>query len=158
MNTINGLAIQITPHHNGEIFLSSSAASQNPRFFGMPFTGSTVPKRADQNLSYPQRVPDPRCNIRVFSDNDAVVMELLAYNLNMVYYTRKDEVRITALPLVQCVPPYSVMLMSISQELRIDYELNIYTPSSLSYNKVNALCTHKMPSGGNQKSRCFGWF
>ncbi|MEE4663221.1 hypothetical protein V2K48_04590 [Pseudomonas alliivorans] len=158
MTFTNGLAIQITPHHNGEIFLSSSAAGQNPGFFGMPFTGATVPKRAEQNQSYPQRVPDPRCNIKVFSGNDEIVMELVAYDLNMVYYTRKDEVRITAAPLVPVVPPYSVMLMSISRTPGIDYDLNIYTPNSLSYSNVKALCTQKMPSGGNQESRWFGWF
>lgn len=31
--TAQGLAIQIKPHHNGEIFLSVSAALQNPAFF-----------------------------------------------------------------------------------------------------------------------------
>lgn len=153
-----GLAIQITPHHNGEIFLSSSAASQNPSFFGIPFTGSTTPKLAGQNPSYPQRVPDPRCNIEVFDVNDTLIMQLLAYDLNMVYYSRKDEIRITASPLVPVVPAYSVMLMTTSSTPGIDYDLKIYTPQSLSYQSVKSLCDQKMPSGGNPDSRWFGWF
>lgn len=58
--TAQGLAIQIKPHHNGEIFLSVTAALQNPKFFGWPFTGSTVPKKAG-NPAYPQLSPDPPC-------------------------------------------------------------------------------------------------
>ncbi|EMM1376136.1 TPA: hypothetical protein ACHP3V_001019 [Pseudomonas aeruginosa] len=158
MTFTKGLAIQITPHHNGEIFLSSSAASQNPSFFGIPFAGSTTPKLAGQNPSYPQRIPDPRCNIEVFDVNDTLILQILAYNLNMVYYSRKDEIRITASPLVPVVPAYSVMLMTISSTPGIDYDLKIYTPQSSSYQSVKDLCNQKMPSGGNPDSRWFGWF
>lgn len=51
------LAIQIKPHHNGEILLSVTAAMQNPSFFDWPFTGRTTPKKRG-NPSYPQRVVD----------------------------------------------------------------------------------------------------
>ena len=40
-----GFAIQIKPHHNGEIFLSVTAAFQNPMFFHWPFAGLTTPKK-----------------------------------------------------------------------------------------------------------------
>ena len=53
----NGLVIQVTPHHNGEIHLSKIAVNQNPTFFDYPFTGMTVPKKAG-NPTYPQRVPE----------------------------------------------------------------------------------------------------
>ncbi len=56
------LVIQITAHHNGEIFLSKGAVNQDPAFFGWPFTGNTVPKKA-ANPSYPQRTPEPRRRI-----------------------------------------------------------------------------------------------
>ena len=75
--TAQGLAIQIKPHHNGEIFLSVSAALQYPAFFHWPFTGRTTPKKPD-NPSYPQLDPDPIVNITVFGADPAPIKELSA--------------------------------------------------------------------------------
>ena len=60
--TAKGFAIQIKPHHNGEIFLSKTAALQDPGFFGWPFSGNTIPKKVG-NPTYPQLKPDPIVNI-----------------------------------------------------------------------------------------------
>lgn len=153
---VNGLAMQIKPHHNGEIFLSRIAAQQNPAFFGMPFTGQTVPKKG-ANSGYPQRVPDPIGNIAVYGKNNKVVYSNPSYALNTVFYTAKSEIRVTASPLVPHVPEYSVMVMSISEEIGIDYEIQIYTPSSPDYAAWVAVCNQTMPGGG-KIPRKFGWF
>ena len=75
---VRGFAIQIKPHHNGEIFLSRTAAAQNPGFFGWPFTGKTTPKTAG-NPSYPQLEPDPIVNIVVFGQASEPILVLNSY-------------------------------------------------------------------------------
>lgn len=151
-----GLAIQIKPHHNGEIFLSVTAALQNPAFFGWPFTGMTVPKKGG-NAGYPQLTPDPRVNISVFGKGGAVVLTREDYALNTVYYEKKSEIRITATPLVNHVPPYSIMVMRKSDVADIDYDIEIHRPDSPDYGAWVATCNQSMPGGG-QAPRKFGWF
>ena len=121
--------IQIKPHRNGEIFLSVSAVLQNPEFFSWPFKGQTTPKKIG-NPSYPQLDPDPIVNITVFGADLEPVLELSSYVLNTVYYSKKSEIRITASPLVDVVPEYSVMIMELSSDEDIDYEIIIHTPDS----------------------------
>lgn len=154
--SVRGFAIQIKPHHNGEIFLSRTAAAQNPGFFGWPFTGRTTPKRAS-NPSYPQLDPDPIVNIAVFGQAPEPILTLPSYSLNTVYYERKSEIRITASPLVKDVPEYSVMLMERSESRDISYEITIHTPDSPEYAAWVAACNQVMPGGG-KTPRKFGWF
>jgi hypothetical protein len=149
------LAIQIKPHHNGEIFLSVTAALQYPSFFSFPFNGRTTPKRAG-NPSYPQLTPDPIVNIEVFGASNTPILTRTAYALNTVYYEKKSEIRITASPLVGVVPDYSVMIISKSSVTGIDYEITIHTPSSPDYGAWVATCNQQMPSGGSTPRR-FGW-
>jgi HKD family nuclease len=122
-----GFAIQIRPHHNGEIFLSVTAALQNPSFFGWPFTGHTTPKKPS-NPSYPQLTPDPR--VTVYGSAPAPVLSLNDYALNTVYYEKKSEIRITASPLVAVVPDNSIMIMSKGETLGTDYDIVIHRPDS----------------------------
>lgn len=154
--TAEGFAIQIKPHHNGEIFLSVTAALQNPAFFKWPFTGSTTPKKPS-NPSYPQLVPDPRVNINVYGSAPAPLLTLNDYALNTVYYTTKSEIRITASPLVGIVQDYSVMIMYKGDEPGIDYEIVIHRPDSPEYSAWLAACNQSMPGGG-KTPRKFGWF
>ncbi len=154
--SVSGLAIQIKPHHNGEIFLSKTAVLQNPGFFGWPFTGTTVPKKAS-NPAYPQRVPDPIVNVDVFGVGPQAKLSLRAYALNTVYYSTKSEIRITASPLVTEVPDYSVMIMVPGTSEGIDYEIIIHRPDSPEYQAWLDACNQSMPSGG-QVPRKFGWF
>ena len=154
--TALGFAIQIKPHHNGEIFLSVSAALQNPTFFRWPFTGKTTPKKAG-NPSYPQLDPDPSVNIVVYDAGSAPVMTLTRYKLNTIYYEKNSEIRITASPLVGVVPDYSVMIMRPGGSPDIDYDITIYTPHSPDYAAWVAACNQVMPSGG-KTPRKFGWF
>ena len=153
---VRGFAIQIKPHQNGEIFLSRTAAAQNPSFFGWPFTGKTTPK-IPGNPSYPQLEPDPVVNIAVFGSGTAPVLTLTAYHLNTVYYATKSEIRITASPLVGVVPDYAVMIMELSNTPGITYEITIHTPDSPAYAGWVAACNQTMPSGGKTPRR-FGWF
>lgn len=154
--SVSGLAIQIKPHHNGEIFLSKTAVLQNPGFFGWPFTGETIPKKAG-NPAYPQRVPDPIVNVDVFGVGAQAKLSLHAYALNTVYYSTKSEIRITASPLVTEVPDYSVMVMVPGVAEGIDYEIIIHRPDSPEYQAWLGACNQSMPSGG-QMPRKFGWF
>lgn len=149
------LAIQIKPHHNGEIFLSVTAALQYPSFFRFPFNGRTTPKIAG-NPSYPQLAPDPIVNITVFGASTTPVLTLSSYPLNTVYYEKKSEIRVTASPLVGVVPDYSVMIMSQGRTPGIDYEVIIHTPSSPDYASWVAICNQQMPGGGSTP-RKFGW-
>ena len=155
-NTAQGIAIQIKPHDNGEIFLSVTAALQNPAFFKWPFNGMTVPKLGG-NIGYPQLTPDPRINVVVYGGPAAPRLVLLNYALNTVYYEKKSEIRITASPLVSLVPDYSVMIMRNSDEPGIDYEMTIHTPQSPDYAGWVAACNQQMPGGG-KTPRKFGWF
>ena len=151
-----GFAIQVRPHHNGEIFLSVTAALQNPGFFNWPFNGLTTPKKAN-NPSYPQLDPDPIVDITVIGKNGKQILALSSYPLNTVYYEKKSEIRITASPLVSVVPEYSIMIMERSDDQEKDYEIVIHTPSSPDFEQWLASCNQRMPGGGKTPRR-YGWF
>lgn len=151
-----GFAIQIRPHPNGEIFLSVSAAFQNPAFFNWPFNGLTTPKKPN-NPSYPQLDPDPIVDITVIGEDGETVLTLSSYALNTVYYEKNSEIRVTASPLVSLVPEYSIMIMENSDDELKDYEIVIHTPSSPEFERWLASCNQRMPGGGKTPRR-FGWF
>lgn len=153
---VRGLAIQIKPHGNGEIFLSVGAALQNPAFFNFPFSGRTTPKKPS-NPSYPQLDPDPIIDLVVFGAPTTPIMTLSKYPLNTVFYDKRKEIRVTASPLVGVVPDYSVMVMEKSSDPSVDYDITIFRPDSPDYPLWEAACNQTMPSGG-KKPRKFGWF
>ena len=84
-------------------------------------------------------------------------MTLSSYPLNTVYYERNKEVRITASPLVEIVPEYSVMIMERTSAPEISYEITIFTPDSPDYTRWVGACNQRMPSGGKEPRR-YGWF
>lgn len=153
-----GLVIQIVPHHNGEVFLSKLAVEQNPSFFGWPFTGQTVPKKPT-NKPYPQRIPDPVVDLRLYDDHGVLMIQHNPFNLNTVYYEPKSEIRITVpQDIVQNTPPFSVMVMhDISSTGTHDYEIEIWVPGSQQYKTYLGICNQRMPSGGKAIPRKFGW-
>lgn len=152
-----GLVIQITPQHNGEVYLSKSAVNQNQSFFSFPFQGLTTPKKAG-NQPYQQRVPDPVVDINLYSANGDLALSKVDFRLNTVYYERKSEIRITVPPDVrQGTPPYSILVMSIPDNSDKDYILDIYAPGSDQYESYLQSCNQTMPSGGNAQPRAFGW-
>ena len=153
---VRGFAIQVKPHHNGEIFLSVSAALQNPSFFYWPFSGATTPKKKG-NPSYPQLTPDPVVNIVVYGSSSIPRLTLNKYSLNTVYYQKKSEIRITASPLVDVVPDYSIMIIEPSDEAGTTWELTVHRPDSPEYDSWVMVCNQSMPSGG-ARARRFGWF
>ncbi|HSW41273.1 MAG TPA: phospholipase D family protein [Patescibacteria group bacterium] len=153
---VRGLAIQIRPHRNGEIFLSKLAVDENHAFFKWPFTGRTTPKLA-RNPSYPQLDPDPIVNVTVYGANPDPVVRLEKYALNTVYYEVKHEIRITASPITAVAPEYSVLLMEPSTTLGVDYEITVHMPASPAHAPWVAACNQKMPGGGRTPRR-FGWF
>ncbi len=152
-----GLAIEIVPHDNGEIFLSKMATNQNPGFFDFPYTGKTTPKKKG-GKPYPQRVPDPIVNIQVYGANNALILKDEAFGLNTVFYEPNSEIRITASKLVPVVPAYSVLVMTPSPVEGTDYDMTVYRPDSPDYAAWEAVCNQTMPSGGSARARKFGWF
>ncbi len=159
----DGFVIQVIPHHNGEILLSKVAVDQNRPFFGFPFTGETVPKKAG-NPTYPQRVPDPVVNINVYDKTGALVNSVSHYSLNTIYYTKKSEIRITitpsileALHVASITTNYPILVMSLSSEPECDYELDFYEFGSPVYDSYLAICDQTLPSGGKPVARKMGW-
>lgn len=153
----------MTPHYNGEILLSKIAVDQNPTFFGYPFTGMTVPKKAG-NPTYPQRVPDPIVNIYVYDNTGALVNTATNYPLNTIYYAKKSEIRITitpsilsALNVAAITTNYPILVMTTSTIIGCDYELSFYAPGSAIYNDYLSVCNQSLPSGGKPISRKMGW-
>lgn len=155
---VKALVIQITPHPNGEVFLSKTAIDQNPEFFGWPFKGWTIPKKPS-NKAYPQREPDPIVNITVFDKAGIPVVSCIEFSLNTVYYDRNSEMRITiSQDVVQATPEYSIMVLKQAEiDQSYDYDIEIYTPGSEQYQAYLAVCNQTMPSGGKQRARRFGW-
>lgn len=153
---VRGFAIQIKPHHNGEILLSVTAANQNPSFFHWPFQGKTTPKKPG-NPSYPQLEPDPVVDLVVFGANRESVLKLSGYPLNTVYYERRSEIRITASPLVDVVPEYSIMIMEPSNRRGVTYLITIHRPDSPDYPSWESACNQTLPGGGHHP-RKYGWF
>lgn len=163
-NKSSTLYIQITPHKNGEIFLSKLAVNENPDFFAFPFTGLTTPKKASSK-PYPEREPDPIVNIRVYGESNKELLKLKSYPLNTVFYETKGEIRITCSNLVGVTPEYSILIMSsVSSAPDIDYEMVIHTPDSPYYEQYELYCSKKMPTGGAKyedgtpkPARRYGW-
>lgn len=155
---VQAIVMQITPHHNGEVFLSKIAVDQNPEFFGWPFTGWTTPKKRS-NKAYPQRKPDPRVNITVFDITGKPLVTHSEFGLNTVYYERNSEIRITVpQDVVQASPEYSIMVMKQSEATEsYDYDIEIYVPGSEQYKAYFDVCNQTMPSGGKEVPRKFGW-
>jgi HKD family nuclease len=158
-NIAEALAIQVSPHHNGEVFLSKTAIEQNPSFFGWPFTGRTEPKKAG-NVGYPQRVPDPIVNIRAFDKTGKLVLIVQGYGLNTVYYDTKSEIRITFRPdILKAMPDYSILVIKEGPANSTqDYDIDVYAPGSPEYAALLTVCNQTMPSGGKPNPRRFGWF
>lgn len=159
----DGFVIQVIPHHNGEILLSKVAVDQNRSFFGFPFTGTTVPKMA-RNPTYPQRVPDPMVNIRVYDNTGTLVNTELNYSLNTIYYEKKSEIRITIKPsilsslsIASITTNYPILVMRLSSAEGCDYDLAFYEYGSPSYLSYLSICDQTLPSGGKPIARKMGW-
>ncbi len=159
---VEGLVMQVVPHHNGEIFLSMNAIRQNPGFFGFPFTGQTVPKKAT-NPTYPQRDPDPIVNIFVYDAAGTCVRTEIQYNLNTVFYEKKAEIRITITPSIlrglnyTGGSDYPIMVMRNSETDECDYDLHFYAKGSTDYSSCLSICDQALPSGGKPVARKMGW-
>jgi HKD family nuclease len=149
------LVMEINPHDNGETFLSKIAVTQNPVFFGYPFTGATTPKKAT-NKAYPQRFPDPVVNVRVYGKSGKLIRVVNGFNLNTVYYTPNAEIRVTLSQHIRDkIKPFAVLHM---QKITgsADYLMEIYNPGSARHAQLLAACDQTMPSGG-RRARKFGW-
>ncbi len=167
-----GLVIQVNPHKNAEIHLSTAATAQNAAFFGFPFTGMTVPKSTTHNPGYPQRDPDPIVDIYVYDSSGVLTNHVYHYGLNMVYYVNKKEIRITvSKQYLSSLPPvdddisnYSILVMTPSTDAACDYDLHFYSPGSIEYANYLSVCNQALGDGGKKTStgvpivpRKMGW-
>jgi hypothetical protein len=152
------LVIQIVPHHNGEVFLSKAAVDQNPDFFGFPFTGKGTPKKSS-NAPYPQRVPSPIVDLKVYGTGETPVVHHPQLRLTTVFYEAKSEIRITVPPdVVKNTPDYSILVMRQGVEgSDCDYEMEIFAPNNPQFKDYLAVCNQTMPSGGKPNPRKMGW-
>jgi hypothetical protein len=153
------LVIEVIPHHNGEIFLSKTAADAFPRFFGIPFTGKTIPKVAG-NPAYPMRVPDPAVEWRLY-DKKGALIHRSQFGLNTVLYEKKSEIRVTVPPgLAKSMPKYSVMVMwggSSPISPGLDYLIEVHVPGSPGQKKWESAMNTTLPGGGLARARRMGW-
>ncbi len=150
--------IEVRPHKNGEIFLSKLAATADPGFFGMPFTGWTTPARAG-NAPYPEASPDPQVEIVIF-DVAGNEVKRVRHSLNMVYYINKSEIRVTIPPrLIGLIPEMSILVMSRNPSADLDFELAFYPPTCSASQATAARknLTVTLPSGGSSRGRQYGW-
>lgn len=162
-STVEGLPraliIEIVPHHNGEIFLSKKAADAFPTFFGMPFTGKTVPKKAG-NPACPMRTPDPLVEWRLY-DKRGNLSHHSKFSMNTVLYLKKSEIRITVAPsLAKAMPHYSVMVMwggSSPLPADVDYVVDVFVPGSPGELKWGPVMNVTLPGGGEKRPRRMGW-
>jgi len=157
------LAMQVRPRPNGEIHLSKGAVDQDQSFFGWPFGGQTNPKK-DSNPSYPQREPKPRVSLTVYDEHEDPIVSHDSFELTMVYYAPRSEIRITVPPDVAKsivgydAPNYVMLVMQESQnESSVEYVVDFLLPGNDAYNEYLSLCNQKMPSGGKPHPRKFGW-
>ncbi len=159
MGLPRGLVIEITPHRNGEIFLSKTATDVFPAFFGMPFSGRTLPKVAG-NPGYPMREPDPIVEWR-FYDRRGNLAHESRLALNVVLYARKSEIRITVTPsLARAMPPYSVMVMwggTSPLPAGLDYLVEVFAPGSPGERRWVPVMNVTLPGGGKARPRRMGW-
>ena len=151
-SSVLGHALHIRPHGNGEIHLSTTAASQNPSFFGLPFTGLTQPKKPT-NQPYFFRNPRPLVDMDVYGANLSLLSSERDHPLYMVHYTSNGEIRITAKTISDFAPQMSILVMTPGTRIGIVYQLTVHTPQSPDYAKWAAVCQTPMPGG-----RHFGWF
>lgn len=147
--------VQIRPHHNGEIFLSTSAANEEPEFFGMPFTGTTTPKKAG-NPAYPKRDPDPHVDLAVFDATGSSTYRLTNHEAYLYDYGKKSDLRLNLRdPIYKEIEPDSILVMSLGE--RVEYVLEVWAPGSTRYEELLEQCTTQMPSGGSGTGRRYGW-
>jgi hypothetical protein len=152
------LVIEVRPQHNGEIHLSKTAVDSDPGFFGFPFSGWTTPKRHG-NPPYPMAQPDPQVEIVVYGRNGGVRVRT-PHSLNVVYYTRNHEIRITVPPApLHAIPPMSLLAMTRNPTPAFDYRLEFYPPGCTARRaqRLARYLTDLLPSGGAPVRRRYGW-
>lgn len=150
--------IEVKPHHNGEVFLSKTAVDDDPGFFGYPFTGWTIPHRAN-NPPYPMVSPDPEIEIIVYDSQGAVQLRA-QHELNVVYYTRKSEIRITIPPVpLASIPQMSLLVMTRNPTPTLDYWLEFFPPNCNDprARQFGSYLVNELPSGGASDKRRYGW-
>ena len=151
------LYMEVRPHENGEIFLSYRAVTEDPGFFGHPFSGWTTP-RAQGAKPYPMATPDPLVDIIVYDASGNVIQAKHSHLLNMVDYELKHEIRITMPDRLQdLIPQMSILIMAKDPTLDLDYLLEFHPPSSAKADALSPGLTETLPSGGANAGRRYGW-
>ena len=137
--------------------MSYRAVTEDPGFFGHPFSGWTTP-RAQGAKPYPMATPDPLVDIIVYDASGNVIQAKHSHLLNMVDYELKHEIRITMPDRLQdLIPQMSILIMAKDPTLDLDYLLEFHPPSSAKADALSPGLTETLPSGGANAGRRYGW-
>lgn len=157
------LIMEVRQRENGEVHLSYTAAKENKAFFKFPFSGETTPKKGS-NESYPQRDPKPLVDIRLYDENGRLQVEEKSFELTMVDYEKRGEIRVTMPQEVIGYatgydgPEYSIISIGkMPSSNPLDYSVNIHLPGSKEYEDLLEECDNEMPAGGKPNPRSYGW-
>ncbi len=150
------LLMEVRPRSaNGEVLLSKRAINEDHEFFGYPFSGWTVPTRAQP---YPRASPDPLVDIIIYDASGKVIIHKSQHELTLWDYERKGEVRITLPDNIQDhIPDMSLLIMTRSPTPVLDYRLEFVPPGSARKLELEKFLTIRLPSGGAAGSRRYGW-
>ena len=92
----------------------------------------------------------------MFGATGAVVFQVEEFELTTVYYGTNSEIRVTSLGISENAPELSIMVMELSENEGIDYEISVYHPDCPQHPAWLAVCNQAMPGGG-ARPRHFGW-
>lgn len=149
-------AIEVRPHHNGEVFLSYRAVQERPDFFKYPFTGSSVPRAGGR--SYPAMDPDPTVELVIYDTSSTVLHHIPSHPLNVVDYEPKREIRLTVPDgLQRSIPQMSVLVITEQPTAHLDFRLEFWPPGSRGASDYAAVLTTALPTGGAPVARHYGW-
>ena len=156
--TASVLIIEVVPHTNSEIFLSSTAIQQNPIFFGWPWSGLTTPKLAT-NKGYPKMDPNPTVRV-IAHDQDGTISETSTIRPEVMRYHNADVRMTVGTGLLPYIPAYSLLVIRHADDgvgPGIDYEIEVHPDGSPGHQRWIDRCDQTLPSGGNARARRMGW-
>jgi hypothetical protein len=104
-------------------------------------------------------LPDPQVEMVVYDAQGRTVVRQ-PHSLNVVYYERKSEIRITIPPEpLARIPQLSLLVMTRNPSAAYDYRLEFYPPTcnTPQVQRFRSKLVHTLPSGGAAVSRRYGW-
>jgi hypothetical protein len=139
-----------------EIYLAQAPLRDDPAFFGLPFTGRTEPRSAN-NPPQPQADPWPLSDVAIH-DSAGAVTRTAGVRTKMWQYmegtnANKDvRIYLTA-ELQRLIEEGSVCVMERDPRPGIDYAISTYAPGHPDFARYDAACNTPLPNS----TRRYGW-